>query len=122
MTQVPGLAVLRHGWSGRRRKVAKHRMNDEIAPGGGSPWRSLLWGTLAGALAISLGVKAIDAHGRNAGLHRRIRATEAELERIRGDEARMRAELKALSEDPLYVESVLKRPSAGPPREPVVEK
>ena len=88
----------------------------------GFAWRGLLWGALAGALAISLVVKAVDAHGRNAGLHRRIQATEVELDRTRRDEGRMRAELKALNEDPLYVESVLKRSAAGMPKEPVVEK
>jgi hypothetical protein len=84
--------------------------------------RVILWGALAGALAISLAVKAVDAHGRNAGIHRRIKATEAELDRIRRDENRMRAELKALNEDPLYVDSVLKRPASGRPQEPVIEK
>ncbi len=88
----------------------------------GSPWRTLLWGALAGALAVALVVKAVDAHGRNADLHRRIQAAQGELERIRRDESRMRAELKALDEDPLYLESVLKRPPAGSPRGPVVEK
>lgn len=87
-----------------------------------SPWRSLLWGALAGALALALVVKAVDAHGRNADLHRRIQAAQDELDRIRREETRMRAELKALDEDPLYLESVLKRPPAGRPREPVVEK
>ncbi|HZL72223.1 MAG TPA: hypothetical protein VFC86_07175 [Planctomycetota bacterium] len=87
-----------------------------------SPWRGLMWGTLAGILAISLVVKAVETHGRNAGLHRRLKATEAELDRIQADEARMRAELKALSEDPLYLESVIQRPPAGPPGAPVVEK
>lgn len=96
-------------------------MNTGNAPENASPWRSLLWGTLAGALAVSLVVKAVDAHGRNAAIHRRLKATEAELGRMRGDEKRMRAELKALSEDPIYLESILNRPAAGP-RDPIVEK
>ena len=97
-------------------------MNTGNAPESASPWRALLWGTLAGTLAISLVAKAVDAHGRNAGIHRRLKATQAELDRVRSDESRMRAELKALGEDPLYLESVLKRPPAGQPREPVVER
>jgi hypothetical protein len=87
-----------------------------------SPWRLLLWGALAGILGISLAVKAVEAHGRNAGLHRRLKATENELHRVQADEARMRAELKALTEDPLYLESVLQRPPAGRPQGPIVEK
>ena len=87
-----------------------------------SPWRALMWGALAGILAISLVLKAVEAHGRNAGLHRRLKATEAELDRVLADEARMRAELKALNEDPLYLESVIQRAPAGRPGAPVVEK
>ena len=97
-------------------------MDGGTAPEAASPWRRILWGTLAAALAVALVVKAADAHGRNAGLHRRLKATQVELERVRGDQSRMRAELRALNEDPLYLESVLKRSPAGPPREPVVEK
>jgi len=97
-------------------------MNDGTDPVASTPWRSLLWGTLAAALAVSLVVKAVDAHGRNAALHRRLTATQLEVERIRGDQSRMRAELRALNDDPLYVESALKRAPAGTPREPVVEK
>ena len=89
---------------------------------GGSPWRSLLWGTLAATLALSLIVKAVDAHGRNAGIHRRIRAADAELNRIQAEERRMRAELKALKDDPLYLQSILDRPPAGRRTEPIVER
>jgi hypothetical protein len=87
-----------------------------------TPWRTLLWGTLAAALAVTLVLKALDAHARNAGIHRRIRAAEAELDRIQRDQRRMRAEMKALSEDPLYLQSELDRSPAGRQREPIVEK
>ncbi|HEU4339163.1 MAG TPA: hypothetical protein VFS19_03770 [Planctomycetota bacterium] len=87
-----------------------------------SPLRALLWGALAAVLGVSLVVKAVDAHGRNAALHRRLKSTEAELERIQADQGRMRAELKALNEDPLYLDSMMQRTAAGNPREPVVEK
>lgn len=87
-----------------------------------TPWRSLLWGTLAAALALALLLKALDAHERNAGFHRRIRAAEAELDRIQREDRRMRAEMKALAEDPLYRQSVQDRPPAGRRQEPIVEK
>jgi hypothetical protein len=96
-------------------------MDNETAAREKSTLRALLWGALAGALAISLAVKAVDAHGRNAGLHRRLMESEWELQRIQRDEARMRDELKALKEDPLYLQSVLNPPPAGP-QEPVVER
>ena len=105
-----------------RARPGKPRMNTGNVPETASPWRALLWGGLAAALAISLVVKAVDAHGRNAAVHRRLKATQDELDRIQRDESRMRAELKALNEDPLYLESVLKRPAAGGPRTPVVER
>jgi len=97
-------------------------MNADSGPKPESPLRSLLWGVLAAVLGISLIVKAVDAHGRNAALHRRLKATEAELDRIQADKGRMSAELKALNEDPLYLDSMLQRTAAGNPREPVVEK
>lgn len=87
-----------------------------------TPWRTLLWGGLAVALAIALAVKAADAHGRNAALYRKLKAAQAELDRVEGDERRMRSELKALNEDPIYRESVLERPVGGRSNEPVVEK
>ena len=70
---------------------------------------------------MTLIAKAVDAHGRNAVLHWRLVDTELQLERIRRDENRMRAELRALQEDPLYLQSVMERAPAGP-REPVIEK
>ena len=93
-------------------------MNGEHA----TPWRTLLWGGLAVALAIALAVKAVDAHGRNAALYRKLKAAQAELDRVEGDERRMRSELKALNEDPIYRESVLDRPVGARSNEPVVEK
>ena len=93
-------------------------MNGEHA----TPWRTLLWGGLAVALAIALALKAVDAHGRNAALYRKLKAAQAELDRVEGDERRMRSELKALNEDPIYRESVLDRPVGARSNEPVVEK
>lgn len=96
-------------------------MKSETAEREKSTLGALLWGALAGALALSLAVKALDAHGRNASLHRRLMETDEELRRIQKDETRMRDELKALKEDPLYQQSVLDPPPARP-REPVVER
>jgi hypothetical protein len=95
-------------------------MNPE-PPQEGVTWRSLLWGTLSCALALTLVAKAVDAHGRNAVLHRRLVDTERELERIQRDENRMRAELRALQEDPLYLQSMIERTPAGT-GEPVIER
>jgi hypothetical protein len=96
-------------------------MNGETAAREKSTLGALLWGALAGALALSLAVKAVDAHGRNATLHRRLMETDQELRRVRTDENRMRDELKALKEDPLYLQSMMDPPPARP-REPVVER
>jgi hypothetical protein len=93
-------------------------MNGEHGPS----WRTLLWGGLAIGLAIALALKAVDAHGRNAALYRKLKAAQAELDRVEGDERRMRSELKALNEDPIYRESVLDRPVGARSNEPVVEK
>ena len=50
------------------------------------------------------------------------RAADAELNRIQAEERRMRAELKALKDDPLYLQSILDRPPAGRRTEPIVER
>lgn len=85
-------------------------------------WRSILFGALSVGLAVALIAKAVDAHGRNAGLHRRLKAIERELEREQRDESRMRAELRALKDDPLYLESMLDPSPAVRRTGPVIER
>lgn len=96
-------------------------MDVESAPEPASPWRAALCGALSAALAVVLLAKAVETHGRNAELQRRVRATGFELERIRNDQTRMRAELKALNEDPIYLDAVLNRPPVGRSQEPLIE-
>ena len=69
------------------------------------PW---FWGVLAGALALVLAVRGWDAHLRNAEVVGELGRVESDLERIRADQARLKSELRALQEDPVYVESVLR--------------
>lgn len=96
-------------------------MRMETSPTPGTPLGGWMWGILAGALAVALVLNAVDAHGRNAVLHTKLVGAQAELERIRTDKKRMRDELKALSDDPAYIDAVLKRRAVGGPEAPVVE-
>lgn len=76
------------------------------------------YGTLAAALALVLVSGAWDAHRRNAVLLKDLQEADAEVERVQADSRRLRAELKALNEDPVYVEGVLRwmqAASAPPP-------
>ena len=97
-------------------------MNMETAPEGGSPLGGWMWGILAGALAVALILKSVDAHGRNAVLHAKLVEAQGDLDRIRADKKRMRDELKALKEDPAYIDAVLKRRAPGGSEAPVVER
>lgn len=97
-------------------------MRMEAAPTSGTPLGGWMWGILAAALAVALVLKAADAHGRNAVLHTKLVGAQAELDRIRTGKKRMRDELKALNEDPAYIDSMLKRRAAGGPEAPVVER
>jgi hypothetical protein len=89
---------------------------------GEPPFRGWLWGVLGGAVALVLVVRGVEAHQRNADLHRRVVRTQAELDLLGAEQNRMREELRALHEDPLYIESMLKRRPAGDSSVPVVEK
>ena len=87
-----------------------------------SPFRGWLWGLLGAAVALVLVVRGAEAHQRNAELHRKVVRAQAELEALEFERNRMRDEIRALNEDPLYIDSVLKRRPAGESSEPVVEK
>ena len=104
-----------------RARPGKPRMTVETAPIQGTPLGGWMWGILAGALAVALVLKGVDAHGRNAVLHLKLVGAQAELDRLRTDKKRMRDELKALKDDPAYIDAILKRRAAGGPEAPVVE-
>src|SRR5258706_12654415 len=97
-------------------------MTMETAPIQGTPLCGWMWGILAAGLAVALVMKAVDAHGRNAVLHMKLVGAQAELDRLRTDKKRMRDELKALKDDPAYIDAILKRRAAGGPEAPVVER
>lgn len=96
-------------------------MTMETAPTPGTPLGGWMWGILSAALAVALVLKAVEAHGRNAVLHTKLVGAQAELDRLRTDKKRMRDELKALNDDPAYIDAILKRRAAGGPEAPVVE-
>jgi len=87
-----------------------------------SPFRGWLWGVLGAAVALVLVVRGVEAHHRNAELHRKVVRAQAELDALGAERSRMRDEIRALTDDPLYIDSVLKRRPAGDSSEPVVEK
>lgn len=75
---------------------------------------TVIWGAVLAALALLAGVlvwRAAGAHRGNAELCRRYAEAERELERLEAAGRRFRAELDAIENDPVYVESLLR--SAG---------
>jgi len=97
-------------------------MTMESTPAEGTPLGGWMWGILAAAIGVALILKSVDAHGRNAVLHSKLVEAQGDLDRIRSDKKRMRDELKALKEDPAYIDAVLKRRAPGGSEAPVVER
>lgn len=83
-----------------------------------SRWPALLKGAAVAGMLVALAVGGWDAHLRNARLARDLARAEADLERVRASKARLNDELKALDEDPLYVDSVLQWMKAAARTEP----
>ncbi len=70
--------------------------------------RGWVLGALAAAFVVVLSAGAWDAHHRNARVLRDLQEAEADLARVRAESDRLKAELRALNEDPVYVEGVLR--------------
>lgn len=79
------------------------------------------WVAVAALLAAALAWRAADAHRANAALYRRLCETEAELARQEAERERLRAELEALENDPMYVETLLRRVRLVEPGELLIE-
>lgn len=79
-------------------------------------------GTLALAgLAVALAGQAAGARREREGVARQGRAMDLEIERLRRANQALRDEIRALDQDPVYVESLLRRWKMVGPSERVVE-
>ena len=85
------------------------------------PARVALGTAVAAALAIGLAVHAAESGREAGGIARRAAAVDRDLERARTRNTALREELKALQEDPVYLESLLRRWRRAGEGERVVE-
>ena len=95
------------------------RVRDSLCALAG-PARLALW-TAAAALGVALAAQAAGAGRNAAALERRAAVLDRDLERARGTNAALREELRALREDPVYLESLLRRWRRAGEGERVVE-
>lgn len=79
------------------------------------------WAVVPGLLALALAVHAVRAGREGSDLERRSAALGAQVERVRGENQALRDELRALEDDPVYLESLLRRWRMAGPGERVVE-
>ncbi len=77
--------------------------------------RLWVYGILSVALAVALGTKAWAAHRQNVVLQRRIAETDAQVEKLKAEQKRLREESEALKSDPLYLEKLMRQNVAPPP-------
>ncbi|MBI2932259.1 MAG: hypothetical protein HYY16_11460 [Planctomycetes bacterium] len=68
----------------------------------------MMWATAALVLSAALTWRAVDAHSANAELFRKISSEESELDRRNSERVRLKAELDALENDPMYIEQALR--------------
>lgn len=79
-----------------------------------------LWTSAVLLLAAVLAWSAWDARGEVAALERRRDALRREVDRAREENGSLRDELRALKEDPVYVESLLRRQRRAAPGERIL--
>jgi hypothetical protein len=87
----------------------------------GAPARAAAGIVTAVVLAAALGAQAAGSGREAAALGRRAAALDRELERARGRNRALREELRALDEDPVYLETLLRRWRRAGEGERVVE-
>ena len=73
------------------------------------PARVVLWAAVLAALGLALALQAWRGREQTAELRRRSAALDGRIARIKGANQAMRDEVSALENDPVYVESVLRR-------------
>lgn len=79
------------------------------------------WAVVPGLLALALAAHAVRAGQEGSDLERRSAALAAQIERVRRENQAHRDELRALENDPVYLESLLRRWRMAGPGERVVE-
>jgi hypothetical protein len=94
--------------------------------GSGAARAAGLAGRAAAAVSVLLlggllAARAADARKERAALERRHAAADRDLERARRRSRSMKDELRALEQDPAYVESLLRRWKRTAPSEKIVE-
>ena len=95
-----------------RAPVAPCQDGGRVENGG---WRTGLWACLIGVLAALLLLRAAGTHRSNLEVHRQCLREEGRLQRLKIEADRLRQERRALAEDPLYIESVLRWMSPDSP-------
>ena len=87
----------------------------------GAPARAAAWMAGAAALAAALASHAAGTGREAAALARRAEALDRDLERARERNRDLRQEIRALDEDPVYLETLLRRWRRAGEGERVVE-